>query len=182
MGGLGLGDALALCVVIAERDPTQYQRAATRWLTRFLEETAGVSLEETQLVTAALNAMPTAPELARPVLRELVRTRQLVGRSAERPFQPASVAARAEKSWKSHGLERVTLHECRHAFSTFLDAAGVWPTRADRYMGHADHSTPGRYRHQLDEHYASDAKLLDDYLTGAQAGAQGLEAAPLSQN
>jgi hypothetical protein len=35
------------------------------------------SLEELQLVTAALSALPTAPELARPVLRELVRHRNL---------------------------------------------------------------------------------------------------------
>ena len=78
MGGLGLGDALALCVVLAERDPAQYQRAATRWISRFVEEAGDVSLAETQLVAAALAALPTAPHLARPVLRELVRARQLV--------------------------------------------------------------------------------------------------------
>jgi hypothetical protein len=33
---------------------------------------------EAQLVSAALTALPAAPHLARPVLRELVRTRQLV--------------------------------------------------------------------------------------------------------
>jgi len=71
----------------------------------------------------------------------------------------------ATVNWQTgpHGLERVTLHECRHAYSSFLDAAGVWPTRADRYMGHADHSTPGRYRHQLEGQLAEDALLLDAY-------------------
>jgi hypothetical protein len=35
------------------------------------------SLEEVQLVTAALAALPTTPELARSVLRELARHRRL---------------------------------------------------------------------------------------------------------
>jgi hypothetical protein len=37
-----------------------------------------VSLEETQLVAAALAALPKVPNLALPLLRELVRVRQLV--------------------------------------------------------------------------------------------------------
>jgi hypothetical protein len=77
MGGLSLGDALALCVVIAERNPQQHERAAGRWISRFLEETPDASLEEVQLVTAALTALRRAPELARPVLRELIRHRNL---------------------------------------------------------------------------------------------------------
>lgn len=106
------------------------------------------------------------------------------GRTPERPFEPVGVAARADEAWKTHGLERVTLHECRHAYSTFLDAAAVWPTRADRYMGHADHSTPGRYRHQLEGQLAEDAALLDAYLnlTGAHPGAHVDKAAQLSEN
>jgi hypothetical protein len=46
MGGLSLGDALALCVVLAERNPQQYERAAGRWISRFLEETPDASLEQ----------------------------------------------------------------------------------------------------------------------------------------
>jgi hypothetical protein len=49
-----------------------------RWLSRFVDECSDVSLEETQLVGAALAALPTAPYLARPVLRELVQARKLV--------------------------------------------------------------------------------------------------------
>jgi hypothetical protein len=78
MGGLSLGNALALCLVLAEHDPGRYNRAARRWLTRFVDEVEEVSLEETQIVAAALVALPTAPHLARPVLRELVRVRQIV--------------------------------------------------------------------------------------------------------
>lgn len=78
MGGLDLGEALALCVVLAEREPTRYRLAAARWLNRFVEESADVSAEEAQLVHSALAALPSAPLLARPVLRELVRARHLV--------------------------------------------------------------------------------------------------------
>jgi hypothetical protein len=77
MGGLTLGDALALCVVMAERSPQQYERAAGRWVSRFVEETPDASLDEVQLITAALAALPRSPELARPVLRELIRHRRL---------------------------------------------------------------------------------------------------------
>jgi hypothetical protein len=78
MGSLSLGDALALCVVLAERDPVRYRRAASRWVARFADEASDVSLEEIQLVAAALAALPKAPKLALPLLRELVRVRQLV--------------------------------------------------------------------------------------------------------
>jgi hypothetical protein len=45
-------------------------------------------------------------------------------------------------------------------------------------MGHSDHSTPGRYRHQLEQQYAEDAARLDQYLTGAQTGAQAAHRTP----
>lgn len=106
--------------------------------------------------------------------------------SAARPraFEPVSVAARTDEAWKGWGLERVTPHECRHSYSSFFDAAGVWPTRADRYMGHADRSTPGRYRHQLDGQLVEDAALLDAYLslTGAHTGAHSPDAVSLSES
>jgi hypothetical protein len=46
-----------------------------RWMSRFFEETPDASLEEVQLVTAALAVLPKTPELARPVLREVARHR-----------------------------------------------------------------------------------------------------------
>ena len=77
MVGLSLGDALALCVVLAERDPARYPRAATRWIARFLEETPDASLEEIQLLATALAALVRVPALARPMLREFASHRQL---------------------------------------------------------------------------------------------------------
>jgi glutathione S-transferase len=38
MGGLSLVDALALCELLAAADPKRYERAALRWLQRFIDE------------------------------------------------------------------------------------------------------------------------------------------------
>jgi integrase len=71
---------------------------------------------------------------------------------------------------RSLDLEPIGLHECRHSFSSYLDAAGISESRADRYMGHSNPSVAARYRHQLDGQLAEDAARLDEYLTGAIAG------------
>jgi integrase len=68
------------------------------------------------------------------------------------------------------------LHEYRHSFSSWLSAAGVPDSRADRYMDHADHSTPGRYRHQLDGQYLEDAKTLANYLRLSDSSARMIHA------
>jgi hypothetical protein len=88
--------------------------------------------------------------------------------TTDKPFDYDALIARAKKAWDDAGLQRITLHECRHSFSTFLDAAGVSETRADIYMGHANHSVSRRYRHP--SQYAEDAARLDEYLSGAEAG------------
>jgi integrase len=64
----------------------------------------------------------------------------------------------------------IGFHECRHSYSSFLDAAGVSEVRADRYMGHSNYSMRARYTHQLEAQLAEDAQRLDDYLRGAAAG------------
>jgi len=38
MGGLSLADALLLCELLAKADPSRYERAALRWLQRFIDE------------------------------------------------------------------------------------------------------------------------------------------------
>jgi integrase len=99
------------------------------------------------------------------------------GRTATEPFTSRHVSKQADEAWEGDEengepkLDRVTLHEARHSFSTFLDAAGISETRADRYMGHSNAgSVAGRYRHQLDGQHQEDAKRIDEYLTGSVAG------------
>ncbi len=54
---LDLVDALALCLLTAERQPARFERAAARWLTRYLEEEPRVGLEELRLTTELLASL-----------------------------------------------------------------------------------------------------------------------------
>jgi integrase len=127
------------------------------------------------------------PEALRAILDEHVeRTGRrgdelLFGRTPHAPFTPGFVQDKADEAWavatvgaflrgESIDVERLTLHECRHSFSTYLDAAGISETRADRYMGHSNPSVANRYRHQLAGQLSEDAARLDSYLVGAIAG------------
>ncbi len=53
MGGLSLSDALALCELLANADPARYERAALRWLQRFIDERLP-PLSEVTLAASAL--------------------------------------------------------------------------------------------------------------------------------
>jgi hypothetical protein len=57
IGRVTLVDALALLVLIAEKDPRRYPRAAARWLGRWLEETPRVRLDDATFVLGALAAL-----------------------------------------------------------------------------------------------------------------------------
>jgi integrase len=135
--------------------------------------------------TAGVRSIPVPRLLLDELLDHRRRTRPaglVFGRSPTRPFEPVSVQARADKAWAEHGLERVTLHIARHAYSSFLAAAGIPKERRDWYRGHADPSMDARYTHALPGQLAADAELLNAYLTGAQTGAQAPEPAPLSES
>jgi integrase len=86
------------------------------------------------------------------------------------PFDYWSALTRARKAWDEAEAERLGLHEARHSYASFLDAAGITGVRADRYMGHASHGIHARYRHSLAGQLAEDAARLDAYLTGAEDG------------
>jgi integrase len=48
------------------------------------------------------------------------------------------LAARATAAWADAGLERITLHECRHTYASLLMAAGYTLKDLMELMGHAD--------------------------------------------
>jgi hypothetical protein len=56
MRGLFLADALELTLLIRETDTWRYERAAVRWLERFIEEQRP-SLSEIELASAALSEL-----------------------------------------------------------------------------------------------------------------------------
>lgn len=97
------------------------------------------------------------------------------------PFTPNGPGRHAQRMWaaaavgsflqgRGAGIDPIGLHEARHSFVTWLDAAGISEARADRYAGHANTSVRARYRHQLEGQLAEDAARLEDYLAGTVAG------------
>ncbi len=82
-----------------------------------------------------------------------------------RPFTGEKLSERADEAWKSAGLDRITLHECRHTFASLMIAAGVNAKALSTFMGHANISiTLDRYGHLMPGSEAEAADLLDAYL------------------
>jgi integrase len=87
------------------------------------------------------------------------------GATAARPFNGEKLTERADEAWKSAGLNRITLHECRHTFASLMIAAGVNAKALSTFMGHANISiTLDRYGHLMPGSEAEAAELLDAYL------------------
>ncbi len=55
---VSLDDALALCLLLAEKDQDRFERAAVRWHARLSREVSGLSLDESALALSALRALP----------------------------------------------------------------------------------------------------------------------------
>jgi hypothetical protein len=74
LGQLPLGQALRLLFLYAEKDPIKFERAALRWLARYVTEGKAVSLLKTQLALSALAELRAGErEAAGKLLIELVR-------------------------------------------------------------------------------------------------------------
>jgi hypothetical protein len=93
MGGLSLTDALLLCELLAACDPQRYERAALRWLQRFIDERLP-PLTEVALAASALaelrhgtrnSGVDTVKRLLRQRVRGGVACRGRVGASARHP-------------------------------------------------------------------------------------------------
>ena len=67
------------------------------------------------------------------------------GRIVKRSVLSGKWQARADTAWERAGLARVTLHEARHTYASFLMAAGYNLKQIQEYLGHADLVTTGRY-------------------------------------
>jgi hypothetical protein len=79
---VGLAEALELTLLLADKEPEKYGRAAGRWSTRFLQEVPNVDVRETQAVLALLTAIPVN-RLAAAALAELLSRRRSCERIAE---------------------------------------------------------------------------------------------------
>lgn len=66
-----LADALRVCLLIQRGDPDRYERAGIRWLGRLSLERPEVGFDDLAEGLAALRVLPTQPEAALAVLRDL---------------------------------------------------------------------------------------------------------------
>ena len=72
-----LDDALRVCLLIRDRDPDRYERAALRWVARFAVEAREASLADVQAAAHALAQLPTDPDEAMSRLQRLCLAHQL---------------------------------------------------------------------------------------------------------
>jgi integrase len=92
------------------------------------------------------------------------------GRSAERPFNPSTIQSRADRAWSTAGLDRITLHQCRHTYASMMIAAGTRLEHLSEYMGHASiYITADLYGHLMPGAHREAAAKLDAYLSQARA-------------
>src|SRR5439155_1232228 len=78
-GNVNLADALSIVLLMAARRDDAYDRAAVRWLARFLCERPAIALEDLRLGLTALDALPHNPAAARTVLADLCERYRLDG-------------------------------------------------------------------------------------------------------
>ena len=92
-------------------------------------------------------------------------TALIFGRTPSDPFNGKSLQDRADTAWRRAGLDRITLHECRHTFASLMIAAGVNAKALQVFMGHANIAvTLDRYGHLMPGSEGEAASLLDAYL------------------
>jgi integrase len=90
-------------------------------------------------------------------------------------LEPQKLTKRADDEWEAAGLERITLHECRHTFASPMIAAGVNAKALQTFMGHANISiTLDRYGHLMPGSEDEAAGLLDAYLDAQRERAEAL--------
>jgi integrase len=97
------------------------------------------------------------------------RGRPREGEVVERSVMSGKIAARADAAWTAAGLNRITLHECRHTYASLLMAAGYTIKELMEFMGHADLQMVNRYVKLLPQPGEDDAAArLNDYLRRSQ--------------
>jgi integrase len=92
------------------------------------------------------------------------------GKVIDRSVMSGKIARRVEKAWDAAGLNRITLHECRHTYASLLMAAGYTIKELMEYMGHADLQMVNRYVKLLPQPGEDDAaQRLNDYLRRSES-------------
>ncbi|MHB1539504.1 MAG: hypothetical protein ACYCYN_13580 [Solirubrobacteraceae bacterium] len=76
---INLNDALRICLIVRDQEPASFERAAIRWLARFVQEARGATLADVRLAAEALDAMPRDANTAMQQLAALCRRYNLAG-------------------------------------------------------------------------------------------------------
>jgi hypothetical protein len=76
---VNLVDALSIVLLMADREDDAFERAATRWLARFVVERPAVGLEDLRRGLVALQALPANAAAARQELADLCERYRLDG-------------------------------------------------------------------------------------------------------
>jgi integrase len=96
--------------------------------------------------------------------------RPRTGKVVDRSVMSGKIAARVTAAWDAAGLNRITLHECRHTYASLLMAAGYTIKELMEFMGHADLQMVNRYVKLLPQPGEDDAaQRLDDYLRRSES-------------
>ena len=82
LGFVGLAEALELTLLLADKAPEKYERAALRWHGRFALDSKNVDLRESVAVLSLLAAIP-ANRFAALALAELLSRRRGMARPCE---------------------------------------------------------------------------------------------------
>jgi hypothetical protein len=69
-----LDDALQVCVLLRDREPERYERAAVRWIGRYCVERPNATLDDVEHARAAFTLMRRDPTRALGMLQTLCRT------------------------------------------------------------------------------------------------------------
>jgi integrase len=125
-----------------------------------------LTVAKSKSVAGTGRRVPLAEPLEQLLLKSVDRHGSAPGaRVARVSVMSGKLAERATAAWAEAGLQRITLHECRHTFASMLMAAGYTIKEIMVLMGHADVQTVQRYIKLLpprDERNPGDR--LDAYL------------------
>jgi integrase len=96
---------------------------------------------------AGTQRRPPIAEPLQQILREawLRQGRPTSGPVSERSVMSGKLASAATTAWDKAGLNRITLHECRHTYASMLMAAHYTLKELMEYMGHRDLQMVNRY-------------------------------------
>jgi integrase len=89
----------------------------------------------------------------------------MFGESELSPFAPKALQRRADDAWEAAGLERLTLHDCRHTFASIAIAVGVNIGTVSAALGHASVTiTWDRYHHLMPGTMEQAGELIQSYI------------------